>query len=68
MKTNFTVTCLQTNSSERPEKNIKMLEQAFPGYKAQVQPREMANFIYDFSQSGGKVFNVKIIPISLLDT
>ena len=29
MKTNFTVTCLQTNSSERPEKNIKMLEQAF---------------------------------------
>ena len=27
MKTNFTVTCLQTNSSERPEKNIKMLEQ-----------------------------------------
>ena len=46
----------------------KMLEQAFPGYKAQVQPREMANFIYDFSQSGGKVFNGKIIPISLLDT
>ena len=45
-----------------------MLEQAFPGYKAQVQPREMANFIYDFSQSGGKVFNGKIIPISLLDT
>ena len=46
----------------------KMLEQAFPGYKAQVQPREMANFIYDFSQSGGKVFNGKTIPISLLDT
>ena len=46
----------------------KMLEQAFPGYKAQVQPREMANFIYDFSQSGGKIFNGKIIPISLLDT
>ena len=46
----------------------KMLEQAFPGYKAQAQPREMANFIYDFSQSGGKVFNGKIIPISLLDT
>ena len=46
----------------------KMIEQAFPGYKAQVQPKEMANFIYDFSQSGGKIFNGKIIPISLLDT
>ena len=46
----------------------KMLEQAFPGYKAQVQPKEMANFIYDFSQTGGKVFNGKIIPVSLLGT
>mgnify|MGYP001227689153 FL=1 len=46
----------------------KMLEQAFPGYKAQVQPKEMANFIYDFTQSGGKVFNGKVIPVSLLDT
>ena len=46
----------------------KMLEKAFPGYKAQVQPNEMANFIYDFSQSGGKVFNGKVIPVSLLDT
>ena len=46
----------------------KMLEKAFPGYKAQVQPREMANFIYDFSQSGASVFNGKVIPVSLLDT
>ena len=46
----------------------KMLEKAFPGYKAQVQPRGMANFIYDFSQSGASVFNGKVIPVSLLDT
>ena len=46
----------------------KMLEQAFPGYKAQVQPKEMANFIYDFTQTGGKVFNGKVIPVSLLGT
>ena len=46
----------------------KMLEQAFPDYKAQVQPKEMANFIYDFSQTGGKVFNGKVIPVSLLGT
>ena len=46
----------------------KMLEQAFPGYEAQVQPKEMANFIYDFSQTGGKVFNGKVIPVSLLGT
>ena len=46
----------------------KMLEKAFPGYKAQVQPKEMANFIYDFSQTGGKVFNGKVVPVSLLGT
>ena len=46
----------------------KMLEEAFPGYKAQVQPKEMANFIYDFTQTGGKVFNGKVIPVSLLGT
>ena len=39
MKANFTVTCLQTNSSERPEKNIKMLEQAFS--RPQVQDSDL---------------------------
>jgi hypothetical protein len=41
-----------------------MLEEAFPGYKANVSPSEMANLIYKFSVDGNKFFNGKIIPVS----
>ena len=42
----------------------KMLEKAFPGYKAEVSPLEMAEYIYDFSVNGKKLFSGKVIPIS----
>ena len=42
----------------------KMLEKAFPGYKAEVSPIEIAAFIFDFSVNGNKLFNGKVIPIS----
>ena len=42
----------------------KMLEKAFPGYKAEVSPLEMAEFIFDFSVNGKKLFSGKVIPIS----
>ena len=42
----------------------EMLEEAFPGYKANVSPSEMANLIYKFSVDGNKFFNGKIIPVS----
>ena len=42
----------------------KMLEKAFPGYKAEVSPTEMAKYIYNFSVIGKKLFNGKVIPIS----
>ena len=42
----------------------EMLEEAFPGYKANVSPSEMANLIYKFSVDGYKFFNGKIIPVS----
>ena len=42
----------------------KMLEKAFPGYQAEVSPTEMAEYIYNFSVNGKKLFNGKIIPIS----
>ena len=42
----------------------KMLEKAFPGYKAEVSPLEMAKYIFDFSVNGKKLFSGKVIPIS----
>jgi 3-oxoacyl-[acyl-carrier protein] reductase len=43
----------------------EMLEEAFPGYKAPLNPGEMAAFIKDFAENGGNYFNGKIIPVSL---
>lgn len=43
----------------------KMLEEAFPAYKAPVKPSDMAKFIFDFANKGTKYFNGKIIPVSL---
>tara|TARA_B100000768_G_scaffold177481_1_gene191737 strand:+ start:930 stop:1610 length:681 start_codon:yes stop_codon:yes gene_type:complete len=42
----------------------EMLEEAFPGYKANTSASEMANFIYKFSLEGNAFFNGKIIPVS----
>ncbi len=43
----------------------EMLSAAFPGYKAPLEPSEMASFIRDFVLTGHKFFNGKIIPVSL---
>lgn len=43
----------------------QMLEKAFPGYEAPVQPDEMGKFISDFVLSGHKFMNGKILPVSL---
>jgi len=42
----------------------EMLEEAFPGYKAPVSAKEMAEFIYNFSINGHKFQNGKIIEVS----
>ena len=42
----------------------RMLELAFPGYNAEVKPKDMAQFIYDFSTSNPLLFNGKVIPVS----
>ena len=41
-----------------------MLKKAFPGYEAQVDPDEMASYIYNFANNGSKLFNGKVIPVS----
>ncbi len=42
----------------------EMLEKAFPGYKATVSPKEMADYIVNFVLNDSKLFNGKILPIS----
>ena len=42
----------------------EMLEEAFPGFQAKVSALEMANYIYNFSIEGNKLFNGKTIPVS----
>ncbi len=42
----------------------EMLEEAFPGYKANTSPLEMANYIYDFALEGNKFYNGKMLQVS----
>ena len=42
----------------------EMLEAAFPGYQAPISAKEMANYIYDFSLSGNKLYNGKLLQVS----
>ena len=43
----------------------KMLEKAFPGFKAEISPKEMGSYIFDFARKQGRFLNGKIIPVSL---
>jgi 3-oxoacyl-[acyl-carrier protein] reductase len=42
----------------------EMLEEAFPGYKAPLQPVEMAEYIASFSLTGNKFYNGKVLQVS----
>ena len=43
----------------------QMLEEAFPGFVAEISPKDMATYIFDFVCKQGKFLNGKIIPVSL---
>ena len=43
----------------------EMLEEAFPGYTAPVNPDEMAEYIVDFALKAHKYMNGKVLPVSL---
>jgi len=43
----------------------EMLAEAFPGYKAPMDPDQMARFMNWFTLEGGNYFNGKILPVSL---
>ena len=42
----------------------QMLEEAFPGYKANINAKEMAKYIADFSLNGNKYFNGKVLSVA----
>ena len=57
---NISVNCLALGAVQ-----TEMLNDAFPGYKAPLEPNEMAEFISWFSINGNKFFNGKILPVAL---
>jgi NAD(P)-dependent dehydrogenase (short-subunit alcohol dehydrogenase family) len=42
----------------------EMLAEAFPGYQANISASEMANYIFDFTLTGNKYYNGKVIQVS----
>jgi NAD(P)-dependent dehydrogenase (short-subunit alcohol dehydrogenase family) len=58
----ITVNCLALGSVQ-----TEMFEEAFPGLKAPVNAKEMAQFIVDFALNGNKFFNGKVIPVAFSD-
>lgn len=54
------VNCLSLGSVQ-----TEMLNEAFPGYKAPVKPKEMAKFICGFALTGHKFINGKVIPVAI---
>lgn len=53
------VNCLALGSAQ-----TEMLEKAFPGYESPVMAFEMGKYIADFSLTGHKFFNGKILPVA----
>ena len=43
----------------------EMFEEAFPGYKAPVDAKQMGEFISNFALTGHKFFNGKILPVAV---
>jgi len=42
----------------------EMLAEAFPGYQANLSASEMADYIFDFTLTGNKYYNGKVIQVS----
>ena len=44
--------------------NTEMLQEAFPGYEAPLSASEMANYIFDFTLTGNKFYNGKVLSVA----
>jgi len=56
----ISVNCLALGSVQ-----TDMFEEAFPGQKAQVSPKEMAEYISDFAMKGSRFYNGKVLPVAI---
>lgn len=56
------VNCLALGSVQ-----TEMFTRAFPGYKAALNPVQMAQFIADFAITGHKTMNGQVIPVALAE-
>lgn len=61
----FTESGIKVNCLALGSVQTEMLGEAFPGYKAPVTAKEMAEFIADFALKGHKFFNGKILPVAI---
>jgi len=57
--TNLFINCLALGSVQ-----TEMLTKAFPNYSTLMQPEDISDFIHDFSVSGWRYFNGKILEVS----
>ena len=60
----FNDTEMRFNTLALGSVQTEMLGKAFPGYKANTTPSDMADYIFKFSTSNGKFFNGKTLPVS----
>jgi NAD(P)-dependent dehydrogenase (short-subunit alcohol dehydrogenase family) len=62
IESGISVNCLALGSVE-----TEMLQEAFPGFKAPVTAKKMAEYISDFALKGHKFMNGKVIPVAITD-
>jgi short-subunit dehydrogenase len=65
LATEFSHTNIKVNCLALGAVNTEMLGEAFPGYKAPINAKDMGKFIADFAVNGHKHFNGKILPVSM---
>lgn len=58
-KLNTSINCLAIGAV-----NTKMMQSAFPNYKSNTDPQDIAEFICNFTHNSKELFNGKIIPVS----
>ncbi len=57
-------TKISVNSLALGAVQTKMLQNAFPGYKATVSAKQMSKYIYNFALTGHTLYNGKVISVS----
>jgi NAD(P)-dependent dehydrogenase (short-subunit alcohol dehydrogenase family) len=65
LATEFTEFGISVNCLALGSVQTEMLNEAFPGYKAPIDAKQMAEFISGFALTGHKFFNGKILPVAL---